>query len=279
MNLVGKIFVGIIALMSVVCLTVSVISYASHHNWKEKNAELTKQLDSAKEVQRTLNSQKAELAKKLEEEKNAYVKSVAALHTQAETLEAENQTLKTDIDKLNEELSKRVDVISANDSYIADIRQQLHNETFNLQNAQQLRANYLQDLARTMEKLHELSAIYGQLQDQNEELVKNYDDALAVLNQNGLSPDPNKYGDLPQYPVQGTIEKVESGAAGLILVSIGSDDGLSIQNKLDVKRGDSYLGKIEVVALESNRAVCKVLPEYRQGVMQEGDDVYSQKLN
>ena len=32
MNLVGKIFVGIIALMSVVCLTVSVVSYASHHN-------------------------------------------------------------------------------------------------------------------------------------------------------------------------------------------------------------------------------------------------------
>lgn len=279
MNLVGKIFVGIIALMSVVCLTVSVVSYASHHNWKEKNAELTKQLDSAKQEQQTLNAQKAELAKKIEEEKSTYLKSIAALTTKAVALESENNTLKADNDKLNEELSKRVDVISANDNYIADIRQQLHNETYNLQNAQQLRANYLQDLARTMEKLHELSAIYGQLEDQNKELVKSYDDALVVLNQNGLSPDPSKYGDLPQYPVQGTIETVEAGSTGLVLISIGSDDGLSVQNKLDVKRGDSYLGKIEVVTLEPNRAVCKVLPEYRQGVMQEGDDVYSQKLN
>ena len=40
MNLVGKIFVGVIALMSVVCLTVSAVSYASHHSWKEKSAEL-----------------------------------------------------------------------------------------------------------------------------------------------------------------------------------------------------------------------------------------------
>ena len=53
MNLVGKIFVGIIALMSVVCLTVSVVSYASHHNWKEQNATLAKQLDDAKKEQQT----------------------------------------------------------------------------------------------------------------------------------------------------------------------------------------------------------------------------------
>ena len=63
------------------------------------------------------------------------------------------------------------------------------------------------------------------------------------------------------------------------MISIGSDDGLSEHNKLDVRRGDSYLGKIEVVTVEPNRAVCKVLPEYRLGVMMEGDDVYSQKFN
>lgn len=279
MNLVGKIFVGIIALMSVVCLTVSVVSYASHHNWKEQNATLAKQLDDAKKEQQTLNAQKAELAKKIEEEKTSYVNMIAALQTKTTALQNENQELKTANDDLQAELSKRVELISANNSYISDINQELKTANYNLASAQQLRANYLQDLAKTMEKLHELSAVYGDVKDQNKDLVKSYDEALTVLNQNGLSADPSQYGDNPKFAVQGTIETVQSGDDGLIMISIGSDDGLSEHNKLDVRRGDSYLGKIEVVTLESNRAVCKVLPEFRQGVIMEGDDVYSQKLN
>ena len=65
MNLVGKIFVGVIALMSIVCLTLSVVSYASHHNWKEKSIELSKQLDDAKKQQQLLLSQKAELESRI----------------------------------------------------------------------------------------------------------------------------------------------------------------------------------------------------------------------
>ena len=93
-----------------------------------------------------------------------------------------------------------------------------------------------------------------------------------------MSSDPADYGDLPQFAVQGTVEVVREGNDGLLMISIGSDDGLTEHNKLNVRRGDSYLGKIEVVTLEPNRAVCKVLPEYRQGVIMEGDDVYSQNF-
>ncbi len=279
MNLVGKIFVGIIALMSVVCLTLSVVSYASHHNYKEKNAALSEQLNKANDEAQKLNSQKAELAKNIEDEKQSYVNMIAALRTKTADLQAENATLKADLDKLNEDLAERNEAVVANTKYIADIHQQLDASSDELKKAKELRANYLRDLAKTMEKLHELSAVYGDLQEQNKELVKSYDDALTVLNQNGLSADASQYGDLPLYPVKGSVETVEEGSDGLLMVSIGSDDGLSEHNKLDVKRGDSYLGKVEVVTLEPNRAVCKVLPEYRQGVIQKGDLVYSQRLN
>lgn len=277
MNLVGKIFVGIIALMSVVCLTVSVVSYASHHNWKERNVELTRQLDEAREEQQVLNAQKTELTKRIEEEKIGYVNVIAALETKTTDLQRENESLKKENDNLSEELAKRVEVISTNNTYINDLRQELATESYNLEKAQQLRANYLQDLAKTMEKLHELSAVYGDVKSQNDDLLKSYDEALVVLNRNGLSADPDQYGSFPQFPVQGTIETIKADSDGLLMISIGSDDGLSEHNKLDVKRGNSYLGKIEVVTLESNRAVCKVLPEYRQGVMMEGDDVYAQR--
>lgn len=279
MNLVGKIFVGVIALMSVVCLTVSAVSYASHHSWKEKSAELKKQLDDAKQTQQTLTSQKSELESKIQSEAQVYTAAMEALKTKADALEKSNDELKQKNEELQRDLDQRLAVIESNNSHIDDLRQQLSATAVDLATAQNLRANYLQDLARTMEKLHELSAKFGDLEEKNGALVASYDEALTVLNQNGLSADPSDYGDLPKFAVQGTIETVREGNDGLLMISIGSDDGLSEHNKLDVRRGDSYLGKIEVVTVEPNRAVCKVLPEYRQGVMMEGDDVYSQKFN
>lgn len=278
MNLVGKIFVGIIALMSIVCLTLSVVSYASHHNWKEKSQELSKQLDDAKKQQQLLLSQKSDLESRISSEKQSYLASVEALTTKVNNLEQSNQTLLQKNDELQADLDNRLAVIETNNVQIGDLRQQLSVASDDLANAQQLRATYLQDLARTMEKLHELSATNGDLNEKNADLVKLYDEALTVLNQNGLSSNPADYGDLPQFAVQGTVEVVREGNDGLLMISIGSDDGLSEHNKLNVKRGDSYLGKIEVVTLEPNRAVCKVLPEYRQGVIMEGDDVYSQNF-
>ncbi len=278
MNLVGKIFVGIIALMSIVCLTLSVVSYASHHNWKEKSQELSKQLDDAKKQQQLLLSQKSDLESRVSSEKQSYLASVEALTTKVNNLEQSNQTLLQKNDELQADLDNRLAIIETNNVQIGDLRQQLSVASDDLANAQQLRATYLQDLARTMEKLHELSATNGDLSEKNADLVKLYDEALTVLNQNGLSSNPADYGDLPQFAVQGTVEVVREGNDGLLMISIGSDDGLSEHNKLNVRRGNSYLGKIEVVTLEPNRAVCKVLPEYRQGVIMEGDDVYSQNF-
>lgn len=278
MNLVGKIFVGVIALMSVVCLTLSVVSYASHHNWKEKSVELSKQLDDAKKQQQLLLSQKSDLESRISSEKQSYLASVEALTTKVNNLEQNNQLLLQKNDELQADLDNRLAIIETNNVQIGDLRQQLSVASDDLANAQQLRATYLQDLARTMEKLHELSATNGDLSEKNADLVQLYDEALTVLNQNGLSSDPADYGDLPQFAVQGTVEVVREGNDGLLMISIGSDDGLTEHNKLNVRRGDSYLGKIEVVTLEPNRAVCKVLPEYRQGVIMEGDDVYSQNF-
>ncbi len=279
MNLVGKIFVGIIALMSVVCLTVSAVSYASHHNWKEKTAELKKQLDDAKQQQQTLTSQKTELESKISSEQQIYTASIAALESKIETLESSNKTLNDKNVALQKDLDQRLAVIQANNTHINDLRQTLSSTSIDLAKAQQLRANYLQDLEQTMEKLHELSAKFGDLSEKNDDLQAEYDKALEILNQNGLSSDPKDYGDLPKFAAQGKIEVVREGNDGLLMINIGSDDGLSEHNKLDVRRGDSYLGKIEVVTTEPNRAICKVLPEYRQGVMKEGDNVYSQKFN
>lgn len=279
MNLVGKIFVGIIALMSVVCLTLSVVSYASHHNWKERSAQLDEQIKKLEGEKTAMAAEKTALENAKADAVKNYEQIVKALDSKVAAMTAENQTLKATNEQLEADLQARVDAIATSGQTINTLNQQIALTTQDLATAQQLRASYLRDLAQTMANLHNLAGILGNVQEQNVDLTKAHDDVLAVLQQHGLNPDPSLYGELPKVAVRGTIEVVQEGPSGLISVSIGSDDGLAKGNQLHVRRGDVYLGKVEVVTVEPNRAICKVLGEYRQGTMLEGDEVYSQETN
>ncbi|MBR2004859.1 MAG: hypothetical protein IKK39_06435 [Thermoguttaceae bacterium] len=279
MNLVGKIFVGIIALLSVVCLTLSVVSYASHHNWKEESAKLAEQKKALESEKSQLSALKTTLEKEKADAELAYTTTIAALQSKADAMAAENQKLAADNAQLEQDLQARVDAIATNGETINSLRQQLALTTKDLATAQQLRASYLRDLAQTMANLYDVSALLGDVKEQNADLTKAHDDVLAVLQQHGLNPDPSLYAELPKVAVRGTIEAVKEGPDGLIMISIGSDDGLAKGNQLHVRRGDVYLGKLEVAVVEPNRAVCQVLGEFRQGTMLEGDEVYSQEAN
>lgn len=279
MNLVGKIFVGIIALMSVVCLTLSVVSYASHHNWKEESAKLDEQIKKLEGEKTAMAAEKTALETAKAEAVKNYEQIVKALDSKVAAMTAENQTLKTTNEQLEKDLQERVAAITTSGQTINTLQQQIALTTEDLATAQQLRASYLRDLAQTMARLYDLAGLYGNVKEQNVDLTKAHDDVLAVLQQHGLNPDPSLYAELPKVAVRGTIEEVKEGPDGLTMISIGSDDGLAVGNQLHVRRGDVYLGKLEVVVVEPNRAVCKVLGEYRQGTMLEGDEVYSQETN
>ncbi len=279
MNLVGKIFVGIIALMSVVCLTLSVVSYASHHNWKERSAQLDEQIKKLESEKTAAAAEKTALEVAKAEAVKNYEQIVKALDSKVNAMTAENQTLKATNEQLEADLQARVDAIATSGTTINTLNQQIALTTQDLATAQQLRASYLRDLAQTMANLHNLAGLLGDLQGQNADLTQAHDEILEVLQKHGLDPDPNAYAELPKVAVRGTIEEVKEGPDGLTMISIGSDDGLAKGNQLHVRRGDVYLGKLEVVVTEPNRAVCKVLGEYRQGTMLEGDEVYSQEAN
>jgi len=76
--------------------------------------------------------------------------------------------------------------------------------------------------------------------------------------------------DIPPR-VDGIVTNV--GEKTLIEVSIGSDDGLRAGHTLEVFRNNAYLGRVEVTQLEPDRAVCRIIPEYRKGIIKRGDRV------
>jgi serine/threonine protein kinase/WD40 repeat protein len=77
---------------------------------------------------------------------------------------------------------------------------------------------------------------------------------------------------MPAVKLEGMV--TDSGEGELVEISIGSDDGLRRGDLLDVIRDKTYLGRISVVRLSPDKAVCRI--ESRQGEIRRGDRVTTQ---
>ena len=85
----------------------------------------------------------------------------------------------------------------------------------------------------------------------------------------------NAVATQPLTRISGVVTEVRPG--GVVEVYMGSDSGLERGQRLDVLRsrdGDiAYIGRIEVTDTTASRAIAHVLPVFRRGVIQNGDDV------
>lgn len=271
MNSIGKIFVGLIATMSIILLSLSIVLYASHKNWKETAAKKDELIKTAKEETAKLTIAKQELMKAIDEERIAYQKQIAALKTRTDSMKLENQQLSSQEASLQAEIEKRTEVIKDTNLVVDELRKNIENLTQSLSKAKQDRGEILQQLAIAVDQMHENATMIGDIQAKNDKLNTDYKKVVSVLNIYGIDPQKELYNE----KVQGVIEAIQDGSNGLVMISIGSDNGLTPGQKLEVSRNDIYLGKIEVVTTNVNSAVCQILPQYRQGSIQEGDNVSS----
>ena len=82
-----------------------------------------------------------------------------------------------------------------------------------------------------------------------------------------------EFTDVANIPpvVDGVVTAV--GANDLIEISIGSDDGIRQGHTLEVYRDASYLGRVVIQSTEPDRAVARVLKDFRKGIIRKGDRV------
>lgn len=71
-----------------------------------------------------------------------------------------------------------------------------------------------------------------------------------------------------------SIDGVVSAVADdSVEVTLGGDDGVQMGHFLEVWRDDQYLGRVVVISVKSDRAVGRIIPEFRRGIIQPGDRV------
>ena len=297
MNLVGKIFIVLIFVMSICWMITSVAVYSTHQNWKDlvenpdassgKPLGLKPQLQQAQERNQELKDQKTNL-----EEELALAK--AAKRQALNKLEQENTRVQGELDLLREEHASLVE--DANQA-LADMRATRVEEAALLleiaggvapdgtqvvglrnQNraAQAERDKYFADSVKLTEQLHQARNLYQTLRTRSDELGLELADAKVVLQKHDLKAIPVLYEEVV-LPVDGVVEKVAED--GMVEISIGADDGLMQNHTLEVVRKDggvsTYMGRVQVTKTSPDKAVCKVLPEFLQRPIQRGDRVVS----
>ncbi|MBX9788696.1 MAG: hypothetical protein K2Y37_07245 [Pirellulales bacterium] len=283
MNLFGKILIIGNLVASIVFMAWAMVVYTTHKNWKDEvertqagpgqQIGLRMQLQDARRREQELQSQVQGLEQDIQKLTEARVQEVAKLQTEKDNLDRQ----------FNEQRKEHETLVAENRRLTAEIEATQNNATAQLKELEQLRANIAkvqtekeQTFARAVKLTDELHRTEGEirlLQNRNQQLGEDLARTRGVLGAHDLDEHEPVDGVAPK--VDGRVLAVNS--EGLVEISLGSDDGIRRGHTLDVfRRGASnnkYIGRIEVITTRPDKAVGKILPEYRKSYIQKEDRV------
>jgi hypothetical protein len=278
MNWLGKVFVVLILIMSLVFMGLAMAVYATHKNWKDviegtpSSPGLKARLDTATQENQQLQTQHNRQVEELNAEIEASEQQVRKLETERVALVERNTQIQTERDQLVQERRDATAAVAAtqanNDRLAADataLRQQIRTEQLARDEA------FKATLAAT-EELHQLKNEFESARKRAQELTKQNADMSYVMRENNLDPATDPNGVVPT--VDGEVIQIRRVPGDqLVEISLGSDDGLKVGNTVEVFRGSRYLGRLAVVQTSPDKSVARVDRRFQQGAIQEGDRV------
>ncbi len=269
MNFIGKIFVVLIFAMSLVFMSFAVAVYGTHQNWKEK---------AAAEAQRVANLQTTVAERETERDRlKAELETELAARNQAlGKLEEERKELAVQRDELAKErnalLIKDKAAVAALDTAqqnLARLTKEVEGLRGEIRDAQGKRDEHFERVVELTDQIHQAQGEVKRLEERRIQLAAQLASANLVLERNGLNKDMPVDGIPPR--LRGKVLAINRD--NMVEVSLGSDDGLRAGHTLEVFRGSKYLGRVEVLHATTDRAVGKIIPGYKKGIIQKDDDV------
>ncbi len=282
MNLVGKIFVVLVLLMSVLFAAFAVSVYATHRNWKlvvdnqtpgpRQQLGLKQQVEQRDQRLQELNDRRNALSMQLAEEKSAYEQVRVKLENEKEELRRDRDLRDKELAELTQAHREAVAAVDASHRELARLRTDIDTLRTDIRTAQKERDDHFKEVVRLTDQLHAAVFELNQLKETNRELLVELTDMKNKLRAAKIDPDTEM--GLPV--VEGLVMAILGD--GLVEVSIGADDGLRQSHQLFVYRvgggRSTYVGKVEVLRTDVDRSVCKVIES--QGNLAKGDRVASQ---
>jgi hypothetical protein len=278
MTFVGKILVIIIMVFALFFLAITSVVFTTETNWK---AAAAKQGDQIKKLNETVSTSKAE-----SESINAELTKIKAAHkaelglweaakanleTQNKQRQDEITAQRTDLEKALTTTGVLVQEAEARKKE-ADLLRTHLDAVQKQANEYKLRQTDLNDEIRVLQRDLEVA------KNNNKSLRERVALLTTVLRTHNLSADTERITRADNPPdVEGQVEKVDSRNSR-VEISIGSDDGLVEGNTLQIYRTSQpdpgYIGKIQIDAVDPDKAVAHVVGKTIQGKkIKEGDIV------
>jgi hypothetical protein len=281
MNLVGKIFTVLVFILSLVFASLTVAVYSTHKNWRDvvlneqagpgKELGLQVQLKQAKQANAALKDLQTRLAEELDSVKKLKQNDLSKLEQKVKDLADERDRLQTEKETLDKDQRTAVSAMQTSQNTLAGLRKEVEGLRDEVRAVRKERDDQFKQVVQKTDQLHQAVNEAKRLKDRTDTLTKDLGRAQTLLQKNGLDLDR----DTKPIPVEGLVTAVQG--PDLIEVSIGSDDGLARGNLLEVYRIDgsnsTYLGRAEVVRVDPDRAVGRIDPKFRRGVIQKDDRV------
>ena len=246
MNLVGKIFVVLIFVMSVVFMSFAMAVYTVQRNWREvvmlsrdsplygqpgKELGLKYQLENAKVLNEDLRNQREQAEKDRDTEKISKIQALTKLVTERDELLKERRNLEAGYADLEKAKRDAVAAMNATQKVATDYRKELDVLRKDVLQAQQDRDAHFKEVVRKTDELHQRFNEKEQLRKRAEDVSKDLAKAREALRYYDID-EKSDYKSKTPPRVDGVV--LATPGKGLIEISIGSDDGLRKGHRLEV---------------------------------------------
>ena len=280
MNIIGKIFVFAVFVMSLVFMSFAVALYSTHTNWRD---EITRtadqvqankplgykaQLEQAKKERETLTQQIDLLTRQVAESEAERDQVVAKIQTALEQKDKELQDLRKSKDVREDERHKAQDELVTARAELEKAAKAVDDLRAEVRKMHEKVDGQVDRATKLASELHEKESFLEIANERKAQLEKQVANARLLLKQYGLAIE-----SLPRDHVPAIDGVVSAVADDSVEVTLGGDDGVQMGHFLEVWRDDQYLGRVVVISVKSDRAVGRIVPEFRRGVIQPGDRV------
>jgi len=279
MTQVGKILVLVIMAFSLMFLGISTMVFTTSKNWKTETQKKAEEVTKIKKALTDEQARVAEARKNLDDAKAYADQEKKSLESRIRTLEDTNkrdllaiEAVRKDLVVAEQSAKTALDEVEARRKETMLLRDQ-KSAVEKQANEYQLRQAELNDHIRELERMLDTAT------RNNKDLLERVAKYTTLLTSHGLTTDITQLRGMQNPPpVTGQVMKVDPTNKRLE-ISIGSDDGLVVGHQLFLYRTTprpEYLGTGEVIAVDTDQAVLRVLGSTVQGKkIKEGDVVSS----
>jgi len=272
MNFFGKVLTVLVFAASLMLMVTALFVYATHRNWKDDFDKLKADLALVQAQNQQLESQKNSLESQLNAEVEYVRQEASKLTTEREQLVSQNVSLQSQLDQLLQLERTNTAAVAATQANNEKLTGEVGTLREEIRTNQAERDRAFTTTVQSTDELHQAQGELTSLRERNTQLAQEIGNKTRLLDDNGIDPNTDPGAVVPR--VRGIVSSIQNTAGSqLIEISIGSDDGLKRDHTVEIFRGDRYLGRAEILKTEPDRAVGRILRQFQQGQIEEGDDV------